>query len=289
MTYFKLALELAREYVKANIADEVSTTVSTEKHEQWTAGGVSVILTEVADDQTLINFVKGLKTETVTVDWNAFDVSSLEKVTPELHVRFSAYMDHKLGNRGDFVPRQNERQLQELRGEENVLVPALGRGEPISAPNSKKPSDMPDFDDDYEVKNSGRTAMGIPAAFPAIGDRDLNPPGLPKNPAMKPYIDPLALDPDGGMYPSSSHPLFGGRTGNTSRLGVPPGARFDDPYGEDNLEDMGMGLPGNLRRGLGNDSSSGPGFGSGFGGPGFGGPGFGGSGFGGSGSGGFGF
>ncbi|KAK6465012.1 PI31 proteasome regulator-domain-containing protein [Scheffersomyces coipomensis] len=148
---------------------------------------------------------------------------------------------------------------------------SLSSVEAPAASSSSRPSDMPGFDDEYEVNVPSRQPPTN--AFPSIGDRDLNPPGLPRHPDLNPYLDPLRVggssnNPgEGGMHPTANHPLFGGPpgSGNTSRLGVPPGARFDDPYGEDNLDALGSGLPGNLR--LGSNHSSG---GSGF--PGFGGP-----------------
>ncbi|KAG7662277.1 uncharacterized protein J8A68_004171 [[Candida] subhashii] len=141
-----------------------------------------------------------------------------------------------------------------------------------------RPADMPDFDDEYEIKS--HPPQFSQPHIPTIGSDDVNPPGG-SNPLMKPYLDPLQSGPDGGMYPTPNHPIFGQPPsgGNTSRLGVPPGARFDDPYGEDNLDDLGMGLPGNLRGGPpGAGGPGGPHMG-GFGGPpgGFGGFGSGGS------------
>lgn len=120
--------------------------------------------------------------------------------------------------------------------------------------------DRPDFEDELELQRP----YGGPSSnrnFPAIGDRDLNPPGLPKHPELKPYIDPLGRG-DGGMHPTADHPIFGGRPqhGASSRLGVPPGARFDDPLsGEDNFEALGNGLPGSLR-GVGGGGQSFPDF-----------------------------
>lgn len=137
------------------------------------------------------------------------------------------------------------------------------------ATNRRIIQDRPEFEDELEIHNSMNPALQNKNGFPSIGDRDLNPPGLSKNPPMKSFIDPLSDDVsnDGGMYPTMNHPLFRngnqiGGGGTTSRLGVPPGARFDDPYSEDNLDDLGSGLPGNLRRGPGNFPSNG-GFGSG--------------------------
>lgn len=95
---------------------------------------------------------------------------------------------------------------------------------------SDRPDDMPDFDDEYDLKRNRHTS-GFPHLAP-IGDRDLAPTGA--YPQMRPFIDPLASGPDGGgMYPSPLHPLFTGRRQGDDILppGVPPGARYDDPFG----------------------------------------------------------
>lgn len=267
MSYFKLAIALTREYVLAKINPQITTSVSTEKHEQWVAGLITITISELAPSKTLINFIDGDKTEAITVDWENFDVSALDKPTTEIQAMFDAYIDHKLNLGGKIESRRAPEHKDSVVKEEKTQLPYLGCAEISSSITQKKPADMPDFEDEYEIKGSRHASSRAGTGLAPIGDRDLNPPGLPRDPLMKPYIDPLAQNPDGGMYPSSNHPLFGRIGGNSSRLGVPPGARFDDPYGEDNLDDMGMGLPGNLRRG----------------GPGYGGPGYGGLGFGGSG------
>ncbi|KAK6454594.1 PI31 proteasome regulator-domain-containing protein [Scheffersomyces xylosifermentans] len=151
------------------------------------------------------------------------------------------------------VPERPHSHPDPLKNEADLLDTALPKSSLISDPPvSHRPNDMPDFEDELEIRGSARSSSQ-PSGFPLVGDSDLNPPGLPKHPEMKPYIDPLRSggSGDGGMYPTPDHPLFGGRQegGNTSRLGVPPGARFDDPYGEDNLDALGSGLPGNLRGG----------------------------------------
>lgn len=275
MSYFKLALALTKQYVTTTIVPTISTVLSTEKHVQWLADHITITISELSPFKTLINFVDGEITESITMDWTSFDVLPQDKPSSELQERFNVYMDLKL-NRSGKVATQRPVKDQEDR-ERGPQPGILFDTRPQLESATSRPPDMPDFDDEYEIK--GRYP-GEPQGgrVPLIGDRDLNPPGLPRDPLMKPYVDPLAQNPDGGMYPSSDHPMFGRREGNTSRRGVPPGARFDDPYGEDNLEDMGMGLPGNLRHG-GLNPRGGPG-GSGFGGSGLGGPGSGGSGFG---------
>lgn len=303
MSYFKIALVLTKAYLTTSIDTNITTVLSTEKHEQWLVAQLTVTISELSPSKTLISFVEGENTESVTVDWSKFDISPQDKPNSELQASFDAYMDIKL-NRSGKLPAQRDKDDKDTTNEPKIptLPSAPSQGVELLAKSQRRPADMPDFDDEYEIKDRatlgggslGGSSGGPPGVTP-IGDRDLNPPGLPRDPLMKPYWDPLAHNPEGGMYPSSDHPIFGQREGNTSRRGVPPGARFDDPYGEDNLEDMGMGLPGNLRHGGGRGGRrGGPGFGDfgdnpGFGPGGTGGPGFGGSGFGGSGYGGSGF
>ncbi|KAI5959137.1 uncharacterized protein KGF55_005480 [Candida pseudojiufengensis] len=118
-----------------------------------------------------------------------------------------------------------------------------------------RPSDMPDFEDEYEIKDPGaptHDTLGHSTHLPPIGSDDLNPPGIPSDPTLRGYLDPLqppnSNNSGGGMYPTSNHPIFGSQQPGTSgQKGVPPGARYDDPYSEDNLDNLGQGLPSNLR------------------------------------------
>ena len=79
---------------------------------------------------------------------------------------------------------------------------------------------MPDFDDEYEIKNPP-TPQPLPNqlgrnnnnnnVIPSIGSDDLNPPGIPQHPTLTPFIDPLqnSQGQHQGMYPTSDHPIFG--------------------------------------------------------------------------------
>ncbi|KAI5904895.1 hypothetical protein K4G60_g4053 [Candida parapsilosis] len=129
-----------------------------------------------------------------------------------------------------------------------------------NAPFTKLPNDMPGFEDEYEIKDKGppvRDTLGQSTHLPPIGGDDLNPPGIPSNPTLQGYIDPLQAPQGsggsglgGGMYPTPDHPIFGQggqHQGTSGRRGVPPGARYDDPYSEDNLDNLGQGLPSNFR------------------------------------------
>ncbi|KAG7195030.1 uncharacterized protein KQ657_004143 [Scheffersomyces spartinae] len=158
---------------------------------------------------------------------------------------------------------------------------------------SKRPNDMPDFDDEYETRAKG---SGVnPSLSNTIEDnKDLYPGGV-KYPSIKPYLDPTGGNlpsPSsgafigGGMIPTPNDRLFGHpkSSGVGQITGVPPGARYDDPYGEEGrsfpgatnslygTEDVNSGLSqefGGLRRpqggppGFSGDGSSLPGFGPG--------------------------
>ncbi|CAH2354765.1 hypothetical protein CLIB1423_18S03180 [[Candida] railenensis] len=158
------------------------------------------------------------------------------------------------------LPQQERKIPQELRVQ-NAKLPKLDF-EVTRSPQGQqrsRPADMPDFDDEYEVlpkNNAGRRDNRD--IFPSIGDDDLNPPGLPKNPELRPYLDHgRGSASGGGMYPSLDHPLFRGggegRDSNANIPGLPSGARYDDP--------MAGGGPG----GLGFDGAAGPNFDGSFG------------------------
>ncbi|GEQ67646.1 hypothetical protein JCM33374_g1311 [Metschnikowia sp. JCM 33374] len=288
-TGFTLISDLLKTYICQKLGIEpssISETLSTENHVQWTVSEetnpATITATQLSDKKTILNFVNEDSVRAVQINLDAIGVGlpvKVDKITQSLVDSFTAFVDDKLLQQGDFwkiTPKKYNNQI--LENTNKSSAPQLG-----SPPRSgndivsdvpatfSRPPDMPDFEDEYEV--NGRGNIASQRGVFSIGERDLNPAGLSRDPPMKPYIDPLAGGIDGGgMYPTGNHPMFGRHQGNTSRLGVPPGARFDDPYGEDNLEDMGMGLPGNLRR---------PGFGDGFGGPSSGGPPFGGPNFGG--------
>lgn len=280
MIFFELVKSLTRSFVLARIDPEISETLNTEKHVQWQAGQVTITISELASESSLITFVTKPKTHAVTVNASELGIYAKTEISPEIQLKFDHLIVSELG--GNLPPRQDEsksaNQISHQNSRENSQekkTNLFGRPK-IGVPIRPRPNDMPKFDDEYEVHGGKSQGLLTTTSVP-IGDRDINPPGLPRDPLMKPYIDPLAVNPDGGMYPGGDHPIFGRNQRNTSRLGVPPGARFDDPYGEDNLDDMGSGLPGNLRQndhphdlggfgGVGGRKSGGPGgFGGGFG------------------------
>ncbi|KGU33068.1 Hap43p-repressed protein [Candida albicans P75063] len=126
-----------------------------------------------------------------------------------------------------------------------------------SVSTTKRPSDMPDFDDEYEIKNPpppqpltnqlGRNNNNN-NVIPSIGSDDLNPPGIPQHPTLTPFIDPLqnSQGQHQGMYPTSDHPIFGQhQQGQGPNSRAPPGARFDDPFGGSSSEGPFGGPSGN--------------------------------------------
>lgn len=225
----------------------------------------------------LLNVVQDGRVDTVVVDWHTLwpqgvtfpvdEVNLLADLIQAFNARIGPEMH--LDQLKELFEKDAQTHVLRIAPEAPLKVtfprPLLSD----ETPAQRVIPDRPDFEDELELQ---RPYGGASASrnFPSIGDRDLNPPGLPKHPELKPYIDPLGLG-EGGMHPTADHPIFGGRPqhGASSRLGVPPGARFDDPLsGEDNFEALGNGLPGNLR-GVGGGGQSFPDFpGGGFGGQG---------------------
>lgn len=297
-SFFKLILALVEKYIATRLRLDplaIEQTISSETHSQWTTKSgeesadsiITATATKLTEKSVIVNFISGENVRAVQISSESLGVNvdgELAKITHGLIEKFTELVDAKLVEQGGFWKLSKfDPKIDDKPSHKNHSPPPseIGTGLlKVAQKTRTRPLDMPDFEDEYELK--GRGNLDTNTGVFNIGDRDLNPPGLLRDPPMKPYYDPLSGGlaggvAGGGMYPTADHPMFGQRQGNTSRLGVPPGARYDDPYGEDNLEDMGMGLPGNLRgRGFGGSpsggpSSGGPPFGGGFGGPSFGG------------------
>lgn len=240
MSYLKLAHQLLRDYVVDNISSDVDDVVSTAQHVQWRAGEFTVTLSETSPTTSVINFIRETKVDGFSVDWVEFGADVDAEVTDELRARFSILVNQAL--QGPLKPlgkspgQENTEKTQTL----DVSPPSLLAG-PETGPEIpgkyRRPPDMPDFDDEYDLLR--RRDAPSTRAFPAIGDRDLDPAGVSRYPPMKPYLDPLA-EPNLGMYPTKDHPIFGGGRGRGGPPGVPPGARYDDPFGGSG----GSGFPG---------------------------------------------
>ncbi|KAK6540393.1 hypothetical protein TWF694_009192 [Orbilia ellipsospora] len=127
------------------------------------------------------------------------------------------------------------------------------------------PDDPPGFEDEYEVNRPPGNPWGFPAGGRnplRIGDDDLNPPGLGRNPPLR---GPFFGEDDGnGMHVGPNHPMFGGRQGGGfADPRFPPGSRYD-PIGPGGGPQGGFGGPrGGLPRGPGGPGSGFGGFGSG--------------------------
>ena len=249
--YFTLVGQLFKLY-------NLQSRVESQSLLQLINGDETINIVELPKDGVLVSVVNRGNVRSIIVDSTTFEVNfPLDTVDDSLQARFHILISGKF----DHLPL-NERKDQPKGAAEKAYSSTVV-GQPSTSKSDNRPNDMPDFDDEYEIKASAKQQT---SSIPAIGDRDLNPPGLPKNPELKLFIDPLAeSNPDGGMYPTMNNPIFGTESsGTTGRLGVPPGARFDDPFSQENLDDLGRGLPGNLRR----PGPRGSGPGSGF--PGFG-------------------
>lgn len=259
-TWFSLVSELVKGYLGSKGVSDPQQTLSSNAHAVWIADGLTVTLNAISDKDVLANFVRGSMVKTVQIKHDSLDIELPVKDLNSAQEKFDTFLDEQL-NEGLLQTFSQKQQPEDQPREQRQPLPQPERSSLLISSSGhsarQRPPDMPDFEDEYELKS--RVSRHT-APFANIGDADLNPAGVPANPVMRPYLDPLRGGLDGGMYPSPDHPIFGSRTGNTSRTGVPPGARYDEPYGEGNLEDMGMGLPGNLRRG---SDSQGPGFGFG--------------------------
>ncbi|RLV91495.1 hypothetical protein JA1_003865 [Spathaspora sp. JA1] len=302
--YFQLTFHLVSEYIdsifpsSSNYTLKLTTNEGKLKQSELYHDGERILIcsvTEITQYQSLVNLINSEgRLDNALLNWEWFDLDDIkfpikkEEIPQDLidkfNTKFRLLIDQE--KTSSIFERQSnieqggptiEEQTDTEEPNPSSILPEVPTNVPRpSIPSDvrdTRPPDMPDFEDEYEIR--GSVKRDPPTNFPSIGDDDLNPPGLPRYPEMKPYIDnPLAAGPargGGGMYPTPNHPLFGNpQSGNASRLGVPPGARFDDPYGEDNLDDLGRGLPGNLRRGGGGPPPPGgpPGFMFGGGGPG---------------------
>lgn len=267
-TYLELTSSLLKRLLKLFYDDETKVSGKPENNLEvvikWQLINgketvLTVVLTKINESQVLVNLLySDGSTNTAVLDWNDMELDlgainlpiETESVPQEIVDKFNERL-YSLINKKRLqslfnVPLRD----MEQGGERKVpKLPSQDVAIPVKQdpPSRARPSDMPDFEDEYEMKSSGETTQPF-LGFPSIGDRDLNPPGISNHPRMRPYLDHSVPDNDGGMYPSPNHPLFGsGHSGNTSRLGVPPGARYDDPLAEDDLDTLGAGLPSNSR------------------------------------------
>ncbi|EGW32739.1 uncharacterized protein SPAPADRAFT_60091 [Spathaspora passalidarum NRRL Y-27907] len=289
--YFQLTFHLVSEYINSifptgsNYSLKHTTNEGKLKQSELYHNEERILIcsfTEITKYQSLVNLINAEgRLDNALINWEWFDLDELkfpikkDKIPQDLidkfNTKFRLLIDEQktssIFERPSRVDEggptiEEETDTEELPpAPQAPQVPKATTGDIRVPPPTTRPPDMPDFEDEYEIKDHRQPIQ--PNIVPSIGDDDLNPPGLPRHPELKPFIDPLAAGSagtSGGMYPTPHHPLFGQpQSGNSSRRGVPPGARFDDPYGEDNLDDLGMGLPGNLRGPGRGGPGSGPG------------------------------
>lgn len=301
---YSIAVELLRRYLAKK--GPVSIGSFSDSHTCFTSDGKPVVLSlnDASADaaNVTIKFGKDPHSHSVTIDMSQYKFRfPTESISATVERDFSKQIESVLLETSTFgainAPRRKSLQDHEKERRQSASSSGMGGSLPSrSSGQFTRPPDMPDFEDEYEVK--GKQRFQPPPFDPTIGDADLNPAGLGGYPTLQPFLDPLAANPHGGMYPDRDHPMFGGGPGGGGgagfpRPGVPPGARYDDPYGEEPSLGMpgqgGLGGPGG-RGGLGSfggrggrggrggfggpdGSGLGGGFNSGFGG-GFGPPGF---------------
>ena len=106
--------------------------------------------------------------------------------------------------------------------------PEPARPHPLTDPfvprgqsNRPLPEPIPGFEDEYEINRPPGNPWGFPGGRNPyrIGDDDLNPPGLGRNPPLR---GPFFGEEEGnGMHVGPGHPIFGGRQGGGGGGGIP--------------------------------------------------------------------
>lgn len=281
---YSIAIELLRRYLAKK--GNVSIDSFSDSHTCFVSDGNPVVLSlnDASADaaNVTIKFGKDPHSHSVTIDMYLYNLHfPTESISTTVERDFSKQIDTVLLNTPEFNVSHISRRksLQDLEKERRHIIPESGMSESFPSRSRKssgqynKPPDMPDFEDEYEVK--GKQRFQPPSYDPTIGDADLNPAGLGGYPDLQPFLDPLAANPHGGMYPDRDHPMFGGGVGGSGTglppPGVPPGARYDDPYGEENSlgahGPSGFGGLGGRGGRSGRGGRGGPGSFGGFGGP----------------------
>lgn len=200
---------------------------------------------------TTVTFSTETKSESIVVEWAKFTRISFPSSFKDLPSKDISIIKHLLeglvckilpGSQKDSGAIKHSSFSSLAKESLHSTLPRQQIEQEIGNPQyipRPRPGDMPDFDDEYEIFEKSVGYDGN-SAFAPIGDRDLNPHG--DYPQIRPFIDPLRPQPnDGGMFPSPHHPLFSGpqSSGLGHIPGVPPGARYDDPFAEFNQPGQG--------------------------------------------------
>lgn len=271
-SYYSIAVDLLRRYLSGK--GSVSLESFSDSQALFALNSKPVLLSLNDESTVTVKIGKDPESQSLIIQMSQFDLTFPVETLPErIQGEFNKILDNELLNLPGYEQyvtassnqRESERSL-DLSCADQFMGGMGNFHEPVATAGNgrfQRPPDMPDFEDEYETR--GKPVAMPPTFNPSIGDADLRPAGLGRYPTMEPYLDPLRPNPHGGMYPDANHPIFGGSGGLGVRPGVPPGARYDEPYSEGNMDDMGMGLPGNLRN---RGGPGGPGGHGGFSGPG---------------------
>lgn len=157
----------------------------------------------------------------------------------------------------DDRPHRHHHHHRDESSDEDILEPlAEARVEaspPLRPPALQSPIEQartipqgmegpPGFEDEYEMRPNNRRRPsrhempepGAPNPYVPIGSDDLYPPGIGRNPPLRPFGPTVGGggNEHQGMHPTFDHPLFQGRRSsrNPDRpddMSAPPGARWD--------------------------------------------------------------
>jgi len=168
---------------------------------------------------------------------NLVKINIVQKLVPGLHK--PGYEGGRSVESSTRQETQQPRRRSDEFGQPGFPRPYSGPGfgpQPGRPPIPAGGERPPGFDDEYEIlqppRGSGGYGMGPGGRNPlSIGEDDLNPPGLGRNP---PLVGPFFGQGPGwggpgpsGMHPGPDHPMFGGGGGGIPDPRFPPGARYD--------------------------------------------------------------
>ncbi|KAK4618131.1 hypothetical protein CLAFUW4_12356 [Fulvia fulva] len=165
-------------------------------------------------------------------------VQLMQKLIPGLHKEGYEESDTQSNSRQPIPGREDDRPRHDpLRDERDPPARPHHFHDPLAQPlrpRGPMPEPMPGFEDPYDLQRPMR-GQGQ-GGFGNIGERDLHPQGLGPNDPMRGGIGPGFGGPmgGGGMHPTFDDPLFAGqgRRGGGYNPQAPPGARYEDPFGQ---------------------------------------------------------
>lgn len=197
---------------------------------------VSLYQNESSLGQSILDYEKDLLMNNISFPVNVEDF--LETRRSQILVAIDS--KYKLTPPSRQVPLQetpHQVPLQDFPRQESSEPVPVDLREPPPSVRGSRPPDMPDFEDEYQV----RQGPGIPRPqqpLPGYGDSDLYPMGR-SNPLMG---DPLMAPPAGGMIFDPAQDATRRKKMEDVRNrgpGFMPGTKWDDPFGR-----PGFGGPG---------------------------------------------